>query len=173
MLARRRDAARRKTHQTDRVGRRERIEDEGAAVEQRFLTAALDRLAIDHEHARWRRPARRLMPAGDSPGMWWSADCLRRHTSSIRTARCRRHAIDRGLRKFDLSVGNERYKREWCDTELDLYDHTAIATVRGACAALPLMTVRRVKLWIKSNPAVWNAFRKARALAASMKAFRD
>jgi CelD/BcsL family acetyltransferase involved in cellulose biosynthesis len=82
-----------------------------------------------------------------------------------------RHAIDRGLRKFDLSVGNERYKREWCDTELDLYDHTAIATVRGACAALPLMTARRVKLWIKSKPAVWNAFRKARALAASI--FRD
>jgi CelD/BcsL family acetyltransferase involved in cellulose biosynthesis len=83
-----------------------------------------------------------------------------------------RYAIDCGLRKFDLSVGSERYKHEWCDAELDLYDLTAIATWRGACAALPLVMVRRIKLWIKSKPAVWSAFRKARTLAASLKAFR-
>jgi CelD/BcsL family acetyltransferase involved in cellulose biosynthesis len=83
-----------------------------------------------------------------------------------------RYAIERRLRKFDLSVGSERYKHEWCDTELDLYDHTMVATLRGACAALPLVMVRRIKLWIKSKPAVWSAFRKTRSLAASLKTFR-
>jgi CelD/BcsL family acetyltransferase involved in cellulose biosynthesis len=84
-----------------------------------------------------------------------------------------RYAIDRGLRKFDLSVGSERFKHEWCDTELDLYDHTSIVSVRGACAALPLMAVRQVKRWIKFNPTVWNGFRRVRrALVGASKAFR-
>jgi CelD/BcsL family acetyltransferase involved in cellulose biosynthesis len=83
-----------------------------------------------------------------------------------------RYAIDQGLRKFDLSVGSERYKHEWCDTELNLYDHMSVASVRGACAALLLMAVRQVKRWIKFNPAVWNGFRKVRALAGALKASR-
>lgn len=83
-----------------------------------------------------------------------------------------RFAIGRGFRKFDLSLGSERYKREWCDTEMNLHDHMTIVTVRGACAALPVMAVRQIKRWIKSSPALWNAFRKARALAGSLPVLR-
>jgi CelD/BcsL family acetyltransferase involved in cellulose biosynthesis len=83
-----------------------------------------------------------------------------------------RFAIGRGLRLFDLSIGSERYKQEWCDTELNLYDHVAAVNLRGACAALPLMLTRQVKRWIKSNPRVWTTFRKARAFAGSLPPFR-
>ena len=31
-------------------------------------------------------------------------------------------AIERGLKIFDFTIGDERYKRDWCDTELKLFD---------------------------------------------------
>ena len=34
-----------------------------------------------------------------------------------------RHAIERGFRKFDFTVGDEPYKRDWSDIEVRLYDH--------------------------------------------------
>jgi CelD/BcsL family acetyltransferase involved in cellulose biosynthesis len=80
-----------------------------------------------------------------------------------------RFAIGHGLRKFDFLIGNERYKYEWCDSELMLYDHIAVATLRGACTALPTVVARQAKRWIKQSPALWNAFRKARAFVASLR----
>ena len=41
-------------------------------------------------------------------------------------------AIDRGFRVFDFTIGDERYKRDWCDTEIKLYD-TIVG--RDGCAA--------------------------------------
>ena len=32
------------------------------------------------------------------------------------------YAIDRGCSIFDFTIGDERYKRDWCDIELKLYD---------------------------------------------------
>jgi CelD/BcsL family acetyltransferase involved in cellulose biosynthesis len=80
-----------------------------------------------------------------------------------------RHAIGRGFRKFDLSVGNERYKHEWCDCELKLYDHLALASPRGVLAAVPILLSRKLKSWIKNNPALWNGFRRARGTVAAWK----
>ena len=42
-----------------------------------------------------------------------------------------RNAIERGLARFDFTVGDEAYKRDWSDTELALYDHLAAVTLRG------------------------------------------
>ena len=64
---------------------------------------------------------------------------------------------------FDFTIGDERYKRDWCDGELKLYDHIALVTARGAVVAGPLLVVRSVKRWIKQTPMIWNAFTKARA----------
>jgi CelD/BcsL family acetyltransferase involved in cellulose biosynthesis len=77
-------------------------------------------------------------------------------------------AIDRGLRVFDFTIGDERYKRDWCDTELKLYDYIAAATWRGMLIAMPLMAAKQVKRWIKQTPAVWNAFSAARAFIGSL-----
>jgi CelD/BcsL family acetyltransferase involved in cellulose biosynthesis len=79
------------------------------------------------------------------------------------------YAINRGCKAFDFTIGDERYKRDWCDTEIKLFDHIAFATVRGAMVAGPLLAARTVKRWIKQTPAVWNAFTKARELAGSLR----
>ena len=42
-----------------------------------------------------------------------------------------RHAIDRGFSRFDFTVGDEGYKRDWSDTVLRLYDYLAAETPRG------------------------------------------
>ena len=42
-----------------------------------------------------------------------------------------RHAINRGFSRFDFTVGDEGYKRDWSDTELNLYDYLAAETSRG------------------------------------------
>jgi CelD/BcsL family acetyltransferase involved in cellulose biosynthesis len=80
-----------------------------------------------------------------------------------------RFAIGRKFRKFDFSVGNERFKYEWCDSEMKLYDQVAAATLRGACGAIPILFMRELKRRIKQNPKLWNVFRRSRVLVGSLK----
>jgi CelD/BcsL family acetyltransferase involved in cellulose biosynthesis len=76
-----------------------------------------------------------------------------------------RHAICRGFRQFDFTVGDEPYKRDWCDTELKLYDYLAAVTIRGRLVVAMAAAFRRAKRFIKQTPALWHAFSKARVLA--------
>jgi CelD/BcsL family acetyltransferase involved in cellulose biosynthesis len=76
-----------------------------------------------------------------------------------------RHAIERGFRRFDFTIGDEPYKREWADTELRLYDHLAGVTLAGALVVATTAAFRHAKRFIKQTPFVWQAFSKARALA--------
>jgi CelD/BcsL family acetyltransferase involved in cellulose biosynthesis len=78
-------------------------------------------------------------------------------------------AIDRGFRTFDFTIGDERYKRDWCDTEIKLHDHISAATWRGALIAMPRLAGQRLKRWIKQTPLLWNAFSMARAFIGSLK----
>jgi CelD/BcsL family acetyltransferase involved in cellulose biosynthesis len=78
------------------------------------------------------------------------------------------YAIDNGFNIFDFTIGDERYKRDWCDTELKLYDYVAPATWRGALVATPKLAAKRLKRWIKQTPAVWSAFSAARAFIGSL-----
>ncbi len=78
------------------------------------------------------------------------------------------YAIDRGCRTFDFTIGDERYKRDWCDTELALYDYIAPVTWRGALVAMPMLAAQRIKRWIKQTPVVWSAFSAARAFVGSL-----
>ena len=74
-----------------------------------------------------------------------------------------RYAIERGCGAFDFTIGDERYKAEWCDGQITLYDHVWAASLRGAPVALRLYLVGRLKRWIKQTPALWNAAYKVRA----------
>ena len=78
------------------------------------------------------------------------------------------YAIERGCGIFDFTIGDERYKRDWCDTELKLYDYIAPATWRGALVTAPMLMARRLKRWIKQTPLLWKAFSAARAFAGSL-----
>jgi CelD/BcsL family acetyltransferase involved in cellulose biosynthesis len=72
-------------------------------------------------------------------------------------------AIGRGFRHFDFTIGDERYKHEWADTSLALYDHVAAASLRGRPFVVATVALRRLKRAIKQTPALWHAFGVARA----------
>jgi CelD/BcsL family acetyltransferase involved in cellulose biosynthesis len=73
------------------------------------------------------------------------------------------YSIDHGLKHFDFTIGDERYKREWSDRTLLLHDHVAAASVRGWGAAAMVHGHRRLKRVIKQNEALWSLFSRARA----------
>ncbi len=79
------------------------------------------------------------------------------------------YALEHGCDKFDFTIGDERYKRDWCDAELKLYDIVMIATARGVVVAGPLLAARAAKRWIKQTPAIWNTFTKVRSWAGSLR----
>ena len=78
------------------------------------------------------------------------------------------YAIGRGFRIFDFTVGDEPYKREWCDESL-LYDHIAGANVRGNMIAAGLRAARALKRTIKRNPKLWNAAYKTREMLGRLR----
>jgi CelD/BcsL family acetyltransferase involved in cellulose biosynthesis len=75
-----------------------------------------------------------------------------------------RRAIDRGMIYFDFTIGDEPYKRDWSDVELELHDHLAAVSLQGQMVLLAAAGFRRLKRFIKQSPAVWHAFTKARTL---------
>jgi CelD/BcsL family acetyltransferase involved in cellulose biosynthesis len=54
--------------------------------------------------------------------------------------------------RFDFTIGDERYKSEWADTTLNLYDHVSGVTARGWPLATLARTRRQLKRTIKQNP---------------------
>ncbi|MGA2127517.1 MAG: GNAT family N-acetyltransferase, partial [Xanthobacteraceae bacterium] len=79
-----------------------------------------------------------------------------------------RHAIERGFRRFDFTIGDEPYKRDWSDTEVRVLDHLAAATLCGSIAVAVTVAYRCGKRVIKRTPALWRAFSKVRALATML-----
>ena len=47
-----------------------------------------------------------------------------------------RYAIEHGCKLFDFTIGDEPYKREWCDIEIRLCDYVSPASLRGWLAAV-------------------------------------
>lgn len=74
------------------------------------------------------------------------------------------YAMARGLKEFDFTIGDERYKSEWADTELGLFDYVAAKSWRGM---LPVVIQRfelRLRRAIKQNGLLWSLVLKFRAL---------
>ncbi|HZL40183.1 MAG TPA: GNAT family N-acetyltransferase [Pseudolabrys sp.] len=78
-------------------------------------------------------------------------------------------AIERGLKIFDFTIGDERYKRDWCDTELKLFDVIAAENWRGEFVAMPMLAKQRLKRWIKHTPVLWSAVSGLRAFAGALR----
>ena len=74
-----------------------------------------------------------------------------------------RHAINRGFSRFDFTVGDEGYKRDWSDTEVTLYDYLAAETVRGWLVVAMTSGFRRTKRFIKQTPILWDTFSRLRS----------
>jgi CelD/BcsL family acetyltransferase involved in cellulose biosynthesis len=74
-----------------------------------------------------------------------------------------RYAIERGLKIFDFTIGDEPYKRDWCDQSQPLYDYIASASLTGSLVASRIRLLHWVKRSIKQNPYLWAVFSKYRA----------
>jgi CelD/BcsL family acetyltransferase involved in cellulose biosynthesis len=64
-------------------------------------------------------------------------------------------ACRQGLEVFDFSVGDEPYKRLWCDIETRHFDVVAPLTAKGMLLAKTLRLKAGVKAWIKNSPTTW------------------
>jgi CelD/BcsL family acetyltransferase involved in cellulose biosynthesis len=73
------------------------------------------------------------------------------------------YAVERGLRCFDFTIGDERYKLEWSERTLLLYDLVVPVTARGWPLAALARGERRLTRAIKQNPALWTTFSRLRA----------
>jgi CelD/BcsL family acetyltransferase involved in cellulose biosynthesis len=74
------------------------------------------------------------------------------------------HAIRLGLRRFDFTIGDERYKLEWSDLRLKLFDYSAAATWRGWPLHFASIARRRLKRLIKQSPLAWSLVCRIRSL---------
>jgi CelD/BcsL family acetyltransferase involved in cellulose biosynthesis len=79
-----------------------------------------------------------------------------------------RYAMERSCQAFDFTIGDERYKQEWSDGHIVLFDHVSAATARGCAAAAKLYAIGRTKHFIKQNPALWEKAYRIRAFIGPM-----
>jgi CelD/BcsL family acetyltransferase involved in cellulose biosynthesis len=79
-----------------------------------------------------------------------------------------RYAIARGCRIFDFTVGDQDFKRNWCDRELKLYDLRLAVSPFGWPVAAVAAAAGWLKRLVKRTPALWRAFSAARVLAARL-----
>lgn len=73
-----------------------------------------------------------------------------------------REACQMGMSIYDFSVGDEPYKRLWCDREEVQFDCRIPLTAKGRLAALAHRTAAEAKRAIKSNSTLWQTAKKIR-----------
>ena len=73
-----------------------------------------------------------------------------------------REACENGLAVFDFSVGDEGYKRQWCDIETFQFDVAVPLTAKGRLAVAWRHGLVGAKRFVKSNPRLWNAVKGLR-----------
>lgn len=76
-------------------------------------------------------------------------------------------ACNDGYSVYDFSVGDEPYKRLWCDIETRQFDALVSLTAKGRLLALALRTANRAKAWVKNNRTLWALVRKLRKRGAA------
>jgi CelD/BcsL family acetyltransferase involved in cellulose biosynthesis len=73
-----------------------------------------------------------------------------------------RYALQHGCNTFDFTIGDEPYKRDWCEAETTLYDHLAATSTRGAAAVAIMRATLAGKRAIKHS-SLWPTLIKVRA----------
>jgi CelD/BcsL family acetyltransferase involved in cellulose biosynthesis len=80
-----------------------------------------------------------------------------------------KEACDEGFAIYDFSVGDEPYKRLWCNLEIHQFDVLVPLTVKGRALAAAMRATSRLKSFVKNNRFVWKlvkTFRKKAAVQA-------
>jgi CelD/BcsL family acetyltransferase involved in cellulose biosynthesis len=71
-----------------------------------------------------------------------------------------------GYAVYDFSVGDEPYKRLWCDIESRQHDVFVPLTAKGRLLATAKRTSNRAKSWIKNNRTLWALVKRLRKRGA-------
>jgi CelD/BcsL family acetyltransferase involved in cellulose biosynthesis len=72
-------------------------------------------------------------------------------------------ACDHGFDVYDFSVGDEPYKRQWCDLEIQHADVLVPLTAKGRVYALGLKSMSRIKGSVKNNATLWALIKRLRS----------
>jgi CelD/BcsL family acetyltransferase involved in cellulose biosynthesis len=70
------------------------------------------------------------------------------------------------MRIFDFSVGDEPYKRAWCEIETRQFDVLVALTAKGHAAVAAKRATARAKSFVKNSPLAWRLARMVRARGA-------
>lgn len=76
-------------------------------------------------------------------------------------------AITEGLDFFSFGIGEEKYKRDWCDIELPLYDSHLALNATGALCATGLHFRSAIVAKIKNSAYLWPLVKKLRRKLSS------
>jgi CelD/BcsL family acetyltransferase involved in cellulose biosynthesis len=76
-------------------------------------------------------------------------------------------AARQGFKTYDFSVGDERYKRAWCDLEVQQFDTILPLSLKGRVYAMVLQAVTGTKRRIKANERIWTLLKRLRRGAAA------
>ncbi|MER9164352.1 GNAT family N-acetyltransferase [Mesorhizobium sp. M0715] len=79
-------------------------------------------------------------------------------------------ACETGFEVYDFSVGDEPYKRLWCDIETRHFEVLVPLTVKGRMLALTLRQGARLKAFVKNSPVIWKLTKVLRRKAAGQAA---
>jgi CelD/BcsL family acetyltransferase involved in cellulose biosynthesis len=79
-------------------------------------------------------------------------------------------ACETGFAVYDFSVGDEPYKRLWCDIETRHFEVLIPLTLKGRPLALFLRQGARLKAFVKNSPTVWKLTKMLRRKAAGQAA---
>ncbi|PLP60892.1 GNAT family N-acetyltransferase [Mesorhizobium loti] len=74
-------------------------------------------------------------------------------------------ACQQGNLLYDFSVGDEPYKRQWCDVEIRQSDALLPLTTKGRVLASALHQGARAKAFVKNSPMVWKITKALRRRA--------
>lgn len=78
-------------------------------------------------------------------------------------------ACREGFEVFDFSVGDEPYKRLWCDIETRHFDVVVSLTTKGVLLAQALRLKAGAKAWVKNSPTMWKLAKLLRRSAAGQR----
>ncbi len=78
-------------------------------------------------------------------------------------------ACSQELKIYDFSVGDEYYKRLWCDLETIQFDTFVPLTAKGRAAALTRAGIARAKRLINNNPRLWATAKAVRRRLALLR----
>lgn len=80
-----------------------------------------------------------------------------------------RLACERGLAEFDFSIGDQPYKRLWCDTARRQFDSLVPLTPRGRAAAVAMRAIGDLRRRLKANAHIRHAVQEIRRAFAGRK----